>query len=244
MCDRTAKGIAVTCRRNMRLVNTRISGFADQAVANRTFSAQQSRPVNLAMRVLPELVFGRSDGYGAPWTRAGTEQGILNISLEDVTSLYQRWPSSGPMELLAVGPASEEKLLALTTDAFSELFQHRKLSHIVLPSVFTSLTRSRIVVASRPRSPQTAIFAFTSCRCDFGGAFSSRLNLTLRDARQWTYGVHTNLLLGGNRACGSLTRRFELMRLPQQCKRLKTFGVAWLASDCPRFRAPSRKILY
>jgi hypothetical protein len=42
-------------------------------------AAEQSRPNKLAMRVLPELVFGQSNRYGAPWTGAGTEQGVLNI---------------------------------------------------------------------------------------------------------------------------------------------------------------------
>ncbi len=217
--DAVSLGVCATePRKSLRLLVNAIcvSSIHESAVSRikqsqiSLLAAEQSHPINLAMRVLPELVFGRSDGYGAPWTGAGTEQGVLNISLEDVTSLYRRWRSSGPMKLLAVGPASEEKLLALTTDAFSELFQHRESSHVVLPSVFTSLTRSRIVVASRPRSLQTAIFAAVSISpktatqmeallladAIFGSAFSSRLNLTLREARQWTYGVHTNLLLG------------------------------------------------
>jgi zinc protease len=168
---------------------------------------EKKRPGDLALRILPGLVFGAGHPYAIPMTGSGTESGVMKVSKDDVREYFLRWHTTAPWTLIALGPLSAGEFEVRIGRTFAErtISKARSSDHRAIP---LGKPEARIVVVDEPGRSQSAIFAAVaaeprnSVQSDqlvvvdafLGGLFTSRLNTNLRERRAWTYGAQTRLL--------------------------------------------------
>jgi len=172
-------------------------------------ASEKTRPNGLALRELPPLIYGPSSPYGVPFTGTGTEAGVRAVTRDDLVAFHQRWFRPDNATLFIVGDTSLAELKPLLERNFGDW----KAPATAAPKkIFRSdrMARpSRVVVIDRPGSPQSLILAGQALgmtgRDDplvlmtanevLGGSFTSRLNMDLREAKGWSYGVGTQVRL-------------------------------------------------
>lgn len=169
---------------------------------------EQSHPIDLARRILPPLVFARSHPYARPLSGSGTLPGVTSVLLEDVHRFHSSWRSRGVTTLVVCGPSPEPELRAFAEKALAGLVATESPPTPDRAPRASDRCAGRIVLLDQPNRSQTAIFAAlpapprSAPAADallvadtiLGGAFTSRLNLKLREGKGWSYGARTALL--------------------------------------------------
>jgi zinc protease len=171
---------------------------------------EKARPLDLALRTLPVLVFGKSHPYSRPASGSGSAAEIATISSADVEVFYSRLRSLKLLHLIAVGPLAKQQLKDVAERISSRL---PSTARATSPRPMPSAERSRdlkVALHDAPGRSQSAVFCALATiprsSPDFealmvadtllGGSFASRLNLNLREAKGWCYGARTILLNG------------------------------------------------
>jgi zinc protease len=166
---------------------------------------EKSRPVQLALRTLPPLLYGENHAYGIPLTGSGTEASIQSLTREDMQSFHATWirPSNGT--LFVVGDTTMEAILPQLENAFGNWKEDRRaiprknLAMVEMPE------EARVFIIDKPDSPQSLILAghvapstgaennldITTMNDILGGQFSARVNMNLREDKSWSYGAYT-----------------------------------------------------
>jgi zinc protease len=161
----------------------------------------------LPIRILPPRLYGQDHPYARPLSGSGSEAGVAAITADDLHLYYAK--HLVPKILVVVGPGSPESLLELLGPLWERWFA--VASDIspadCLPPPFARPSAPAALVVDRPSSPQAAIAtgllslprnsgraeALMVADAILGGTFSSRLNLSLRENKGWTYGVRSTL---------------------------------------------------
>jgi zinc protease len=161
----------------------------------------------LALRVLPSMLYGAGHVYARPLSGSGTEEGIAAITGDDLHGFYGEHlvPQGGT--LVVAGSCEPAQLLAFLERHFG---RWRPAPYLACSpqSPMASRTPPTVMVIDRPGAMQAAVAAGlltmprNSSRAEalmvadtiLGGFFSSRLNLNLRESKGWTYGVRSSLV--------------------------------------------------
>lgn len=172
----------------------------------------------MAFRVGPKLIYG-DQPYGASPT--GTTQSVKSITREDVASFYHYHFAPGDSAIVFAGDINVAQAKALSERYFGAWQGNAAASATIPPAPKADATR--VVIVDKPGAPQTALFAFglgvpaTSpdqpviqvANYTLGGAFTSRINMNLREAHGYTYGaqsVYQYYRAGGQFLAGGLVR--------------------------------------
>ena len=165
---------------------------------------EMREPSTLAMRVLPELLYGKSHPYARPLTGSGTEDGIGQLTRDTCAEFYRRWVHPGNATLIIVGDVTLEELQPKLEAALADWTG----TGTTAPPIPTApATGPTVVIIDRPDSIQSAIVAgnLTPPRgtldvlaCSvmnqaLGGTFTSRINMNLREDKNWTYNARTTI---------------------------------------------------
>ena len=163
----------------------------------------------LADAALARALYGPANPYGR--TALGTETSVAHIGEADLRAWWQRWFRPGNAALIVVGDVDAARLRTLAEK------QWGTWSATDAPSVSTvsavATTKARVVIVDKPDAPQTELRvgrigaaratpeypALQVLNEALGGAFTSRINLNLREEKGYTYGAAS---------------RFEYGRLP------------------------------
>lgn len=164
---------------------------------------EKAQPVGLALRTLPPLLYGKNHAYGIPFTGSGTEASVASLQRDDLISFHQNWLRPDNARLFVVGDSDLDELLKLLNRHFAD-WQPQSSASIskTLPTVPARNTTA-VYLIDRPDSPQTVIMAgqlFPPTGSDsnlqisamneiFGGSFTSRINMNLREDKGWAYGA-------------------------------------------------------
>jgi predicted Zn-dependent peptidase len=165
--------------------------------------AREGDPDALALQVLEASVFGADHPYGAPID--GTTASVEKIKLASVKRFWSE--NFGPKHavLVLAGDVTLEEARAL---AEKHLGRWRGAAKPVKqPPPPKPRTGMQVVVVDTPGAQQTRIRigrallpagdpeepAMIVLNQVLGGMFSSRLNLKLREEKQWTYGAFSSL---------------------------------------------------
>jgi zinc protease len=183
--------------------------------AQRLTSLAQSRAEagSLAGEVASLYVFGAGSPFGHPM--AGTAKSVAALTRGDVVRFHETRYRPEGATLFAAGDASIDELSSLAERHFGAWRGAPETGEVV--DVRAGHERTRIVVADRPGSVQSALrvthpappratpdfFALTVMNNVLGGAFSSRINLNLRERLGYTYGAHS--VFGLRRTSGVFT---------------------------------------
>ncbi len=180
------------------------AGLVECAKARQIAAIQgeKSRPFDLAMRLMPTLLYGSVDRYARP--PYGDASEVAQITTAEVAALISRWRTASPKRVVVVGLQNREALTSLGERldmSSAQAKRERSDGRIVL----TATRQRRVLMIHAPERAQTAIFAARAIgprgACDFaaiaaadtilGGSFSSRLNMNLREDKGWTYGARS-----------------------------------------------------
>ncbi len=178
-----------------RLQKERIAGIQREKVT----------PQAMALRVVPTLLYGAGHPYAVPFTGTGTEASLNKMTREDLAKFHDTWFKPNNSTLLVVGDTTLaeikpklEKLLAA--------WQAGNVPKRTVPNV-DEPAKDVVYLIDRPGALQSVIFgaqlappqndpdaiALQLVNGIFGGKFSSRINMNLREDKHWSYGVRAVL---------------------------------------------------
>lgn len=161
----------------------------------------------LPLRVLPPMVYGRGHLYARPLTGSGIERDVAAITPDDLRSYYATHLVPQCTTLVAAGPCDTAYLRTQLEEAFKE-WRAVPGAALSTPAIGTAADAPSVMIINRPGASQTALaaglrtLARNSSHAEalivadtiLSGIFTSRLNLSLRERKGWTYGVRSLLL--------------------------------------------------
>ncbi len=163
---------------------------------------EQARPVSMALRTLPPLLYGKGHPYAIPFTGSGTEASVKAMRRGDLLAYQAAVLRPDNVQILISGDTTLAKILPQLERAFSswevhsQVPLHKQLTKVKRPAV------PRVFLIDHPGSAQSIIFAgvlapstrdsrslaIDTMNQAFGGSFTSRLNMNLREDKHWAYG--------------------------------------------------------
>jgi zinc protease len=166
---------------------------------------EKTQPAGLALRTLPPLLYGEGHAYAMPFTGSGTEASIASLSPDDLRAFHEAWIRPDNVRILVAGDTTMAEIVPALDKVFgdwrapSSARPSKLISQVALPD------RTRVFLMDKPGAAQTMILAgqlAPSTRDDntlaieamndaFGGTFTARLNMNLREDKSWAYGAYS-----------------------------------------------------
>lgn len=166
------------------------------AIAN-----EKVTPLQMALRALAPVLFGKHHPYGVPLTGSGTEQSVQKLTRRDAQRFHQTWFKPDNGTLIVVGDTTLEEIKPRLERLFSSWqpgeVPEKKLENVAPPTepliylVDKPGAQQSVVIAgtiAAPADPETEI-AIETMNNIFGGTFGARLNMNLREDKHWSYGA-------------------------------------------------------
>jgi len=164
---------------------------------------EKVQPVQMALRVFPQLLYGAKHAYGNPLTGSGTEETVTRMTRDDLVRFHRTWFKPNHATLVVVGDIS----LAEIQPKLARLFSGWQAGDVPQKNVSTVADQPRplVYILDRPGSEQSIIFAadlappkanqheyaIEAMTSLLGGQFTSRVNMNLREDKHWSYGAFT-----------------------------------------------------
>ena len=167
---------------------------------------EKTTPVSMALRIFPGLIYGEDHAYSLPMTGSGTEESVGAISRDDLLAFHRAWFKPNNATMIVVGDTTLEAVAPMLESLFADWspggVPEKQVPAVDLPDA------SRVVLVDRPGSEQSLIIggqlvfaksddremALQALNDVFGGTFTSRINLNLREDKGWSYGVRSTLV--------------------------------------------------
>jgi predicted Zn-dependent peptidase len=170
-------------------------------------ASELTTPQGIALRHLPQLLYGAGHPYGIPFSGTGDPAVVAKLTRDDLINFHKQWIRADNAEIYAVGATTLAELLPLLEQRFGKWAPDavpagKKNFDAVIPA-----RSERIVLVDKPQSPQSLILAgqvlglsgtddllaLMASNDVYGGNFLSRINMELREVRGWSYGVGSNV---------------------------------------------------
>jgi len=121
-------------------------------------AGERFNPFELALRVLPPLVYGAGHRYAQSFSGSGTERDVAAITLDDLRSYYATHLAPRCTALVVAGSCKIADMCARLEATFG---QWRAVNAAALPTTATEVVESipSIVIINRPGASQTALVA-------------------------------------------------------------------------------------
>lgn len=166
-----------------------------------------AQPQGVASRKLPGIVYGTNHPYGGPQSGSGEPAAVQSLTKADLAAFHGAWMHPAKAEIFVVGDTNLKEI----TKLLNKEFGNWKPKAAPAPAkAFTSPIpeqKGRILLIDRPNSPQSMILAgqvlnakgsddlvtFRAANDVFGGDFTARLNMDLRESKGWSYGTYSQL---------------------------------------------------
>jgi zinc protease len=171
-----------------------------------TIKREKVEPFGMALRVFPRLLYGTGHAYGNPLTGSGTEASVSKVTRADLQKFHDTWFKANNATLIIVGDTSVKEI----TPKLEKLFAAWKPGDVPSKNLAAveQQKKSAVYLIDRPGSIQSVILAghvglpksnpdeiaIETMNVVLGGAFTSRVNMNLREAKHWAYGAGTVVL--------------------------------------------------
>jgi len=179
-----------------RLKKTQLAGIKQE----------KSSPRTIAMRVFPKIVFGEGHAYSNPFTGSGFEESIDKMSREDMVKFYSTWYRPNNATMVIVGDVTMEEIAPLL-EKYLKNWKSGDLPKKNISEV-QNKAKSEFYLIDKPGAQQSEIYAVNLAPPSkdpndisiglmnyiLGGAFTSRINMNLREGKHWTYGARTTVV--------------------------------------------------
>jgi len=187
---------------------------------------EKTQPSGLALRTLPPLLYGEGHAYAIPFTGSGTEQSISALSADDLRAYARDFIRPDNVTVLVAGDTTLEAIVARLDAVFGDWkpaatpVPKKNIATVAPPP------RPRLFLLDKAGAPQSLILAgvvapstkapnnleIQTFNGAFGGSFTSRLNMNLREDKHWAYGA-------GSFLSNAIGQRPFLMYAPVQTDR-------------------------
>ncbi|MEM7480836.1 MAG: pitrilysin family protein [Acidobacteriota bacterium] len=161
---------------------------------------EKTQPFALALRVLPERLYGADHPYGKPLTGSGTLESLDRIERQDLVDFHRTWFKPNHATLVVVGDTTLGELRPALEEAFGD-WQAGDVPALTIAPVELPAAEA-VYLIDRPGAVQSILLAgqvvmptanpnevpFELFMRVLGGDFTSRLNLNLREDKGWSYG--------------------------------------------------------
>ncbi len=167
---------------------------------------EKAEPFGIALRVLPRLIYGPGHAYGNPLRGSGTEASVTRLTRTDLQKFHATWFKANHATFVVVGDTT----LGEITPKLQKLFAGWPTGEVPAKNLATidHAKPSALFLIDRPGSLQSVLLAghvgvpkrdpndiaIETMNVVLGGAFTSRVNLNLREDKHWAYGAGTILL--------------------------------------------------
>jgi zinc protease len=167
---------------------------------------EKNTPVQMALRVFPELLYGPKHAYGNPLTGSGTSGSVTKMTREDLAKFHDVWIRPNDSTLVVVGDTTLTEL----TPKLEKYFAGWKAGKTPAKNVGTvqQAPKSVVYLVDKPGALQSVIIAghvapptnnpkeiaIEAMNDGLGGNFAARLNMNLREDKHWSYGAQTRLV--------------------------------------------------
>ncbi|MCK6546626.1 insulinase family protein [Myxococcota bacterium] len=164
-----------------------------------SLARSRGSPQGLAFEAIPALVYGKDHPYGHPPT--GTPETVAKLTLGDVKGAWPKLATPQTSALIVSGALSLDDAVKLAEKHFGKWAQ--RAPKLPVATDVAPKTRADIVLIDKPGAAQTMVLvarplfgrghadeqAMTVANEIYGGAFTSRLNMNLREDKGYTYGA-------------------------------------------------------
>ncbi len=161
---------------------------------------EKTQPVQMGLRVLPKLLYGTDHAYSTPLTGSGSEETVAKMTRDDIVKFYQTWIKPNIATMIVVGDITMNDL----KPRLEKLFGGWKVAEVPKKNLaaVTLPAKSSVYILDKPGAQQSIIFptnvtvrkndpdaiAIEAMNTILGGAFTSRINMNLREDKHWSYG--------------------------------------------------------
>lgn len=163
-------------------------------------------PVPMALRVFPKLLYGEGHAYSNPFSGSGTEQAVSAITVDDLKKFHQTWFKPNHATLIVAGDTTLSEIAPKIESAFKKWeagdTPKKNIGEVKLPE------KTTVYLIDRPGSQQSFIIAgeiappkanpheiaIETMNYTLGGAFTSRINMNLREDKHWSYGAGATVI--------------------------------------------------
>ncbi|MEQ8857621.1 MAG: pitrilysin family protein [Pseudomonadales bacterium] len=164
---------------------------------------EMSQPQTMALRLFPQLVYGKGHAYAMPFTGSGTLDSVAAITRDDLLAYHRGWFKPNNATLIVTGDISMAEARPLIERHFGR-WAAGPTPEKPIGSVKPARQPS-VYVVDRPGSEQSVIIAghvvppydhperlaLAAANDVLGGSFSARLNMNLREDKHWSYGARS-----------------------------------------------------
>lgn len=189
--------------RNPSFGNTELERLRKQWLAG--IEQEQNRPIQLALRMLPPLLYGSDHSYGVPFTGSGTEASINSLIPADLQNFHQDWLRPDNGTIFVVGDTTLDQIVPLLNKSLANWSAPNNNKPMKNIAQVTKPEGSVVYLVDKPDAAQSVLLAghvisptgdseyltLESMNDIIGGSFTSRLNMNLREDKGWSYGART-----------------------------------------------------
>jgi len=201
--DKLAESLALYADivRNPAFRDADVSRLRGQWLAG--IAQEKTQPTGVALRLLPPILYGKGNAYAIPFTGSGTEASIESLTTADMHDFVGDYIRPDNMKILVAGDTTMDKIIPQLEKVFGDwkapakAVPAKNLAKVDYPA------KPRVYLVDRPGSQQSVIIAglvAPSTKAEnnieigtmtgaFGGTFTSRLNMNLREDKHWAYGA-------------------------------------------------------
>ena len=169
---------------------------------------EASNPIGVARRILSPALYGAAHPYGAPPSGLGTADSVKAITRDELTAWHKRWIRPDLGTLFVAGDITAAELKPLLETAFGSWRADPAVAAGVVKDAALAVPQaSRIILVDRPGSPQSLILAGSllpitgkqdliaerAAADVLGGLSTSRINMDIREEKNWAYGAYAGL---------------------------------------------------
>jgi zinc protease len=168
-------------------------------------SREKSDPEEMAMRVVPALLYGSGNAYARPFTGTGTEAAVSKMTRDDLLKYHRAWFRPNNATLIVVGDTTAEQMKPMLEKAFAGWaageVPKKNVAPVQPPAKVAVYLLDRpgslqsVIVGAQVTQPKdaTELVQMQIVNNVLGGMFSSRMNMNLREDKHWSYGVYSQL---------------------------------------------------
>ncbi|MEL7310815.1 MAG: pitrilysin family protein, partial [Pseudomonadota bacterium] len=167
---------------------------------------ERTQPQSMALRVLPKIMYGEGHAYSQPLTGSGTEASVSAIDRAALKDFHDTWIRPNNATLIIVGDTTLAEIRPEIESRFGK-WQRAEIPTKTLDTV-AHQSGEKIYVVNRPGSEQSMIIgghvapsssdsadlAIEAANQVLGGDFSARLNMNLREDKNWSYGAYSTVV--------------------------------------------------
>lgn len=165
---------------------------------------EAKQPLTVGYKAFLRTLYGAKHPYGQPYTGSGTEESIKAITRDMLVDYYRTNYSASNAAAVIVGDVTLDEAREKLEKVLGS-WEQGKAIQSEIPEI-TGLDSTKICVVNKPGAAQSVIVIgnpgirrsdpdHLACQVmnnAFGGQFTSRLNMNLREDKGYTYGVRSN----------------------------------------------------